>query len=440
MRIIYTILLSTFFFIAVSIMCAGLFLPHQLYAETEPGKNTPVETSIQSTIPVDPIITRIEVTGLKRSKDSLIKHLCGIQPGDRLSEFNPVACKNSMMKSGLFSEVTIDTVISENSAVIHIHALEKWTLIPMPFAASNSNSSMAGFFLMDMNMLGLNKKLFVGGIYSTYGWKTNLGIIAPHIGSSNYTGSIFSEISDYRYENADAKGEVYEQYDARLQKAGYSLGYKFFNMLTLSVTGNYNNTDVYNRVDTTKDDIRDARALGQGLSLRIDTMRHTGTFLHGLYLRTDYTHGIPLGSTGAEYDSVESRLVYSFGGFSDHLVKFYGHAGTGDMPDAFEERIGGKPGFRALPPEQIPADTYAGGFIAYEIPWLYLSWGTITAQGYWENGMYSRTESPVTYFYGPGGGFRLYLKKIAIPAVGIDTTYNFEERSLEMSAAVGFRM
>ena len=112
----------------------------------------------------------------------------------------------------------------------------------------------------------------------------------------------------------------------------------------------------------------------------------------------------------------------------------------GDMPDAFEERIGGKPGFRALPPEQIPADTYAGGFIAYEIPWLYLSWGTITVQGYWENGMYSRTESTTTYFYGPGGGFRLYLKKIAIPAVGIDATYNFEERSLEMSAAVGFRM
>ncbi|MFW5770940.1 MAG: hypothetical protein ACOCX9_05855, partial [Spirochaetota bacterium] len=116
MRIVYTILLSAFFFIIVSIMCAALFLPHQLHAETEPAKDTPVETSIQSTIPVDPVITRINVTGLKRSKNSLVEHLCGIRPGDRLSEFNPVACKNRMMKSGLFSEVTIDTVISEDHA------------------------------------------------------------------------------------------------------------------------------------------------------------------------------------------------------------------------------------------------------------------------------------------------------------------------------------
>jgi len=299
---------------------------------------------------------------------------------------------------------------------------------------------MAGFYLMDMNMLGLNKKLFVGGLYSTNGWKTNLGIIAPHLGSSNFTGGVSSEVSDYWYENADVNGNIYETYDARLQRVNYSLGYRFIDTFTLSLKGQYHNADVYNREKTDKNDIRDARSLGQGVSLRVDTMRHTGTFLHGFYMKTDYLHGFPVGATGKEYDSIESRMVYSFGGFSDHLVKLYAHAAAGDLPDVFEERISGKPGFRALPPEQIPADTYAGGFIAYEVPWLHLSWGTVTAQGYWENGMFSRTESDTTWFYGPGGGFRLYLKKIAIPAVGIDVTANLEEGTVEASAAIGFQM
>ena len=407
-----------------------------------PGMGIPQPSNgeTEASVSSSPVITKIEVTGLKRSRDALIEHICGVQPGDSLSEFNPAACKNRMMKTGLFSKVTITTAVIENHATIKIHAEEKWTLIPMPFASSNSNNSMAGFYLMDMNMLGLNKKLFVGGMYSTYGWKTNLGIIAPHLLSSNFTGGISSEVSDYRYENADVQGDIYETYDAMLQRVHYSMGYRFIDVFTVSYAGQYHNADVYNRENAGKNDIRDARSLGQGVTLRVDTMRHTGTFLHGFYMKTDYLHGFPVGSTGKEYDSVESRMVYSFGGFSDHLVKLYVHAGAGNLPDVFEERISGKPGFRALPPEQVPADTYAGGFMAYEVPLLYLSWGTVTVQGYWENGMFSRTESDTTWFYGPGGGFRLYLKKIAIPAVGIDVTANLEEGTLEASAAIGFQM
>ena len=43
-------------------------------------------------------------------------------------------------------------------------------------------------------------------------------------------------------------------------------------------------------------------------------------------------------------------------------------------------------------------------------------------------------------FVQPGAGFRLFVRKLALPAVGLDITYSLEERSLWTAVSLGLKM
>ncbi|HEY5373097.1 MAG TPA: hypothetical protein VIK01_05390 [Polyangiaceae bacterium] len=87
----------------------------------------------------------------------------------------------------------------------------------------------------------------------------------------------------------------------------------------------------------------------------------------------------------------------------------------------------------------VGADRYASLALAYQVPILQLSRVTATVQPLVELGRYARNTEPAATYGGPGVGLRLYLKRVAIPAVGVDVGYEAVSKRVAFSVAIGYR-
>lgn len=110
------------------------------------------------------------------------------------------------------------------------------------------------------------------------------------------------------------------------------------------------------------------------------------------------------------------------------------------MPAIAEFSTSDRDGYRTLPYQATTADTWGSAAIAYDLPIFKTSWGTGVISHYWEAGMYATEIIEAQPFFGPGASFRIYLKKVAIPAMGIDIAYNMIDPAWVFSLTVGMRM
>ena len=108
----------------------------------------------------------------------------------------------------------------------------------------------------------------------------------------------------------------------------------------------------------------------------------------------------------------------------------------GDPPDILSKRVGGRSGYYTLPADITVSKRNLSGTVSVERPLVEISWGAVTAKLFWEQGVYG-AENNLSRFYGPGGGFFFYLKRIAIPALGFNYARNLGTGNSEFSVSAG---
>ena len=133
-------------------------------------------------------------------------------------------------------------------------------------------------------------------------------------------------------------------------------------------------------------------------------------------------------------------LLLRFFPWGEHQVKFAIEGGYGNRPEIIAQRIGGIWGFRTLPMEEVTADDFYSFTVQYEFPVLSFDWGVFTLLGFVEGGQLRHRGNEWSDFYGFGGGFRMYLRKVAIPAMGFDIAWNPISESAEFSFSVGMKL
>jgi hypothetical protein len=92
------------------------------------------------------------------------------------------------------------------------------------------------------------------------------------------------------------------------------------------------------------------------------------------------------------------------------------------------------------PYNAVTADRWGSGAVLYDLPVLSGGWGALVISHYWEAGAYTNDEVDPRLFWGPGGGFRVYLRQVAIPALGLDLAYNVPDGGLVFSFTLGAQM
>ena len=114
----------------------------------------------------DETIAKIVYTGNKKTRESAMSELAGLKEGERLGEIDVDALRQRLLKSSLFSEISLSCDLGVEGAVVTVRVTEKWTFIPLPYAAIGTDSWSAGGMVLDFNAFGLRKTLLVGGLFN----------------------------------------------------------------------------------------------------------------------------------------------------------------------------------------------------------------------------------------------------------------------------------
>jgi hypothetical protein len=181
----------------------------------------------------------------------------------------------------------------------------------------------------------------------------------------------------------------------------------------------------------------DCLVLIPGAGLTYDAQRFSGYHEIGPTAYAAYTHGF--GLRGApSYDIVDISAEERLGAFLDGLVDlgFEGRYGTQGF-QALGSLSGS--GYRTLPQGTTYSNKSLAGYASLELPFVTAPWCVMTLGAFYEGGAYATGPASETaeLFHGPGLSYRLYLRNIALPAVGIDAAYNVPVGSFVFSVNVG---
>jgi len=385
----------------------------------------------------DLTVENIVINGLEKTKPLIIIEECSVKPGQSLSGFQADNFVQNLRRTNIFRHIDIIYTQNRQQVIITVKVKEKWTLIPLPIVTSDGESVSFGFFLLDTNFLGYNKTVITGGTYSGSGFSGQLGYMDPAIAYSNFVLSAFVFGGKKIFQNSDSRGNDFQKYQATQGAFSCSLGYRLNNAFTLSLTGEYRAVYVSHDYDDKMNDPESGKSCSQGMRFMYQNIYYSGFFNYGLAFSAEYSYGSNLKGYDDQYHKSLLWLSYSLKAFEKHLFKFYLSGFACNAPDIYKLRTGGQSGSKTLPMNKIAADYFVSGTVLYEIPLYKFKYVNLTVPLFYEQGELKNEGQDIEHFYGPGAGLRLYLKRISIPAMGVDVAWNIETGDLLYSVAVG---
>jgi hypothetical protein len=386
-------------------------------------------------------VVRIDYEGNSRTKRSAMAELSGFRDGMRLAEIDPDAARQRLLKSGLFSSVHLGCEVDADGAAIKVRVVEKWSFIPVPFAAIGNESWSAGLAILDFNALGMRKTMLVGGLATNLGLEGALIYADPRFAGSDLSVSVYGSGGRNSKKAVAVDGTAYASYLEEVGVAGMRLEYPGDGALRakLECSVHYSSVD---RADAASYGLDgEALSLDPALGASYDGQRSVDYFAAGPYLKGLYKHGFPLeGHSG--FDSIEASCRWGGRAFRDGYAELGASGKYGTVPLQFQTALSGK-GFRLLPQSGSYSSKAVSSYASIEQPIFRPSWCVITLGAFYEAGLYETglDASRGTFlFHGPGAGARLYLSNVALPAVGIDFGYNVPSGRFAFSAYVGLSL
>lgn len=392
-------------------------------------------------------ICEIEVRGNRRSLDATVQRISDIEAGALLSEGAVDQARINLKKSGLFAEVDIKASACQPDDTEEVRLIleveDKWTLIPVPFFSSDGESIMGGLVVIESNLLGTGKQLISGAMGGTDGLSGFAVFADPALFRSNWQLSLSASGGVGSEEIATPDGETALEFDNNSYGGSFGLGYRFTNRFEAGFRARIEQHELSGITGPAAAGLSSAQITDEigelqqqlGLQARYDATVPYGSLLKGFETAARATYSLVL-----DAPSIDAQASYNLPTIAGQRLRLLAAAGCGERSLISEEPVSGRDGFRTLPFGKATADDYWSAAVAYDVPVLTQGWGAMVISSFYEQGWYRSSAVGQFDFYGPGAGFRIYLRRIAIPALGVDVAYNLQSDRTVFSVAVGMRM
>lgn len=385
----------------------------------------------------DKTINKINILGLKRTRESVVWNILDIKPKQLLSDFNEDEFKQEILKTRVLKKPVISYSLNNDEVIIDITVKDKWTLIPAPIVNISGDNQTYGLLLMENNFLGLKKSLYVNSKYSTRDgltgsltYKENniipgrlsgaLGGGFTNIEEKKLLGSSGEEIGLFSQMSIRGKGELYYRLNRNLT-TGFIGSFKYFEIEELEgsdieFSGQHN-------------------YLTGSLYFKADLLIYTPTIHTGLFSKSLLSIGSEL-TSGKPYLDFTTEISYTYGIIENLYLRAGADISLFDKPYLLEKIWGGKDHSRTLRGKS--SDRHFAGSAELEYAVLNFSWGTISSKVLFEGGVHNRDDNSWELYYGPGLGVRMYFPWVSVPAMGIDIGYNMEANYPKFSFTLAF--
>lgn len=363
----------------------------------------------------DYIIDSIEVTGLKRTSKAVVFKLIDVEVGDCIDKFNEEEFKDRILKTGIFSAADIKYNKRDTTIGILINVKEQWTLVGLPMVSIGDVSEF-GLFMADTNFLGMQKTLGAGFIYST----DNEFLVTLGFTDKRFFTDYLGIVTSITVDNRDSDKKVNIETSAGIIK---SIGQD------LSIT---------NSIDyRLKNREQEYKYVLNNISFILDQRKFRSDLATGGYHYLSYYGGWGFREEKYVHD-ITADLSYTINPLINMYLTANFKGSAIDKPEPLEIETGGKDFNVTMEP--IFVDRYLSGSIYLDYTFVKFSWGTFSAITFIEHGIYNKDHKKIEKYGGPGCGLKIYLKDIAIPALGILVGYNVYDKEYRGSVSIGFQM
>jgi hypothetical protein len=388
-----------------------------------------------------PRIRAFEVRGLTRTRLSVVEPYYRPFVGRPYAEFSADGLIQDLRKLGIFNpeiQVFPQAPPEENGDVDVVIVLEeKWTLLPFPFAAATSSGKLyGGLAFIESNFLGYNKKMYALGMLSTRGWRGMLGYADPSLLGSDlaYNGLFSGGVNEREF--ADEDGDPWQNFETTDIILRSGLTWKASETIRLGIGAGFLDFDVNGGFESKFPPPASARLAQGALSFQYDDLYYDSVLVSGLLFKAQYERFFPLSADTLAFSQYGAALSYQKKIFGDHRLGFSAEGlYIPGAPLVMEPDISGR--ILNTLPDDLVADSAASARVSFEYLLSSFSWGAFTVQGIYEAGVFSLDGGCPSYAQGPGGGLRVYLAKIALPAFGLDVYYNVQTGRTNASMRMG---
>lgn len=375
-------------------------------------------------------ITEISLEGLRRTREEVVYDLLEVEVGDPVTADLFLTIEETLIGSDLFAAVQVSgRAVTDDSVEVVIMLDEKWTLIPIPFFSTNGSTYQGGLILIETNLLGRNKQLISAGFFGNDGVRGFVAYADPSIFGSSWSASLSAGTGRNDTERLLPDETLLRSFEYDQQRLGVNLGYNITRRAKIGARLGYERWEIISG-----ESLEDVQFLEPSLSVEYDGTRPLDVLRVGPQARVS-------GRTVTHHSGweVAARGEWAFPVATTHRFRLVGSGAIGEMPTVAERVISGD-GYRTLPFQAVSADTWGSTSAIYDLPLMSADWGALVLSHFWEFGGYTNEEVDPRLFYGPGGGFRVYIRQVAIPALGLDVAYNIPDDGLVFSFSLGAQM
>ena len=385
------------------------------------------------------VITKINFDGLKRTKESYMQSELEEFLYQNADRSTLMQAKTKLPFSGLFSDIAVSyTPTSESEVSLDISVKEKISFLPVPFAMyTTSTGFMGGLVVMDMNAFGIKDMAMVGGFFSA---KQVSGMVSyakqpkrwrPGFSTALSVGKRSSEITDM-------DNRTVLEYDGFSVNASLSVNERIGTYNTVSLGGSFS------YLDASKDSGYD--------SVHLESLTSGGVSLGWNISMSE------LNEFFTSKTSFGARAQFLFTNDSDysHPRKFSMFASL-QKPIAFFPRLrlcaslsglygignpisfvdGREAGSISILPGKFRTERIFGGQAGVEVAIVKAKFGVISLYAHYEAVTAQDFDDSYQFNQGFGGGGKLYLSKIAFPALSAGVSYNATTNTVQFAAAFG---
>ena len=380
-------------------------------------------------------VGKLTVEGNSRTADAVIRRATRVREGDPSWPEMVTDVQQRVFNLRLFEEVEVVPEPNGDAVDLTIRVKERWTLLPIPFFGASGRGVQGGVFVLETNLFGWNKTLALGGSYGTKGGTAFAFYRDPSVHGTDFLVRGSARYADLVREQFDGQDLAFAYRDQRFD-VSLSGGYQILPWLAVYL-GWYASV-----VDGETEPDQPAPPEGgtvHGWTAEVEVraqdfhLYFNEGFLGRLQARQSVT------ALGSDRDVLElsGLMQYTSALFGDQSTSLTLQAGLTDG-DAILDAIllGGQPGTRGFERLGLWAERAVTLTLEHQIPVLRFGWGIWTLNAFAEVGAVEWRDR-TTRFFTPGLGFRLYLRRIAIPAVGLDVAYSTADRRVLVIANLG---
>jgi outer membrane protein assembly factor BamA len=379
----------------------------------------------------------VEVVGNTRTARDVIVGALGVRPGDPIDDDLLPVLRQRVLNLRVFREVEVTTRPSDAGVVLSVGVKERWTLIPIPIAGASSGAAQFGLAVLETNLLGRRKLLVVSGVYSSRGQSGFLLYRDPSLLGSRMVLAAEVLAENEVRERADGFDVVDAWRDRRVD-ASVRPGFRLAPRLVVRA-GPFAAFRQSRREAPYAAPPPAGTDFGVAADVEYEGQDYRDWFNSGPYAEATVRRSLPALGSDRGFTQSSAVAVWAVPVARHHAASAAAAAFLADgdpVLDAFV--LGGRPGTRGLRTEGLWAERALAATVDYQIPVWRPRWGTLTAIGFVDAGV-ATWSGDRTRWVAPGAGFRVYVRNVALPALGLDLAWSTAGERLAPSFFVGFR-